>query len=276
MEVKSAFEQQLKLSAGSKELEDEDEEEAEAEAEAEEAEKDDLCQHSSSSYSSDDANSFHRRSRHNGANFKVVGAGDPGSRNREQHHEQHPPPAAAPPPAPPPPDHPSAAETSADEFVWIDSHNRLVELQQLPWTSSDVSAVSARALGVHHQDSALPSSSSSSPSSSSERALSADALPRASYYLQRALVRMAREAQRLAKAIGRCGKREVATAIKVSHTLFSGLSNCTLKKPLFLVLDCPFPHFGGGGGARLPEVGGYVCGGGGRHKVRFSYQARNL
>ncbi len=36
------------------------------------------------------------------------------------------------------------ASTAADEFVWIDSHNRLVELQQLPWTPSDVAAVAAR------------------------------------------------------------------------------------------------------------------------------------
>lgn len=36
--------------------------------------------------------------------------------------------------------------TSADEFVWIDSHNRLVELQQLPWTSADLSKVIKRSL----------------------------------------------------------------------------------------------------------------------------------
>ncbi len=40
-------------------------------------------------------------------------------------------------------------------------------------------------------------------------------LPRLSYYLQRSLVRLAREAQRLSKALGKCGQREVVTSIKV-------------------------------------------------------------
>ena len=28
--------------------------------------------------------------------------------------------------------------TVADEFVWVDSYNRLVELQQLPWSNHDI------------------------------------------------------------------------------------------------------------------------------------------
>ena len=51
--------------------------------------------------------------------------------------------------------------TSADEFVWIDSHNRLVEVQQLPWTSEDLARV-VRAAGSG----------------------GLEALPRLSYYLQ--------------------------------------------------------------------------------------------
>ena len=42
-----------------------------------------------------------------------------------------------------------------------------------------------------------------------------DILPRLSYYLQRTLVRLAREAQRLSKSIGVCGKENVLTALKV-------------------------------------------------------------
>ena len=34
----------------------------------------------------------------------------------------------------------------SDEFVWIDSHSRLVELQQLPWTQSEVMKVLQRTL----------------------------------------------------------------------------------------------------------------------------------
>lgn len=42
-----------------------------------------------------------------------------------------------------------------------------------------------------------------------------ETIPRISYLLQRALVRIARETQRLAKASGFCSKAEVASALKV-------------------------------------------------------------
>ena len=91
--------------------------------------------------------------------------------------------------------------TSADEFVWIDSHNRLVELQQLPWTTTDIGSVIKRCLEYE--------------SSESTDRIGPDILPRLSYYLQRVLVRLAREAQRLSKNIGKCGKKEICTALKI-------------------------------------------------------------
>ena len=52
--------------------------------------------------------------------------------------------------------------------------------------------------------------SSSSPTDPDEVFLNnLDILPRLSYYLQRALVRIAREAQRLSKQVGKCGRQEV-------------------------------------------------------------------
>ena len=45
--------------------------------------------------------------------------------------------------------------------------------------------------------------------------IAVDILPRLSYYLQRTLVRLAREAQRLSKSIGVCGRENIFTALKV-------------------------------------------------------------
>lgn len=88
--------------------------------------------------------------------------------------------------------------TSADEFVWIDSHNRLVELQQLPWSPADILKVIHAEPLDGHTDQVDP-----------------DLVPRLSYYLQRVLVRLAREAQRLSKIVGKCGSAEIGTAIQV-------------------------------------------------------------
>ncbi|XP_059093566.1 ankyrin repeat and BTB/POZ domain-containing protein 3-like [Tigriopus californicus] len=88
--------------------------------------------------------------------------------------------------------------TSADEFVWIDSHNRLVELQQLPWSPADIMKVIHDGTSDSHTDQVDP-----------------DLVPRLSYYLQRVLVRLAREAQRLAKTVGKCGSAEIGTAVQV-------------------------------------------------------------
>lgn len=88
--------------------------------------------------------------------------------------------------------------TSADEFVWVDSHNRLVELQHLPWTQQCVQRVlrSGRCREHLHR-------------------ISSEAIPRLSYLLQRALIRVGREIQRLAAPTGLCSKHEVASAFKI-------------------------------------------------------------
>ncbi|XP_053999890.1 ankyrin repeat and BTB/POZ domain-containing protein 3 isoform X2 [Hylaeus anthracinus] len=88
--------------------------------------------------------------------------------------------------------------TSADEFVWVDSHNRLVELQQLPWTHHDVLRVLQNGRTREHMDQ-----------------VSMETIPRLSYLLQRALVRIGRETQRLAKPVGLCSKHEIYSAFKI-------------------------------------------------------------
>ncbi|XP_058457943.1 uncharacterized protein LOC131434802 isoform X1 [Malaya genurostris] len=88
--------------------------------------------------------------------------------------------------------------TSADEFVWVDSHNRLVELQHPPWSQHCVLRVLRSGRCREH----------------SER-VSVEAVPRLGYLLQRALVRVAREVQRLSGPLGLCSKHEVSGAFKI-------------------------------------------------------------
>ncbi|KAF0295250.1 Ankyrin repeat and BTB/POZ domain-containing protein 2 [Amphibalanus amphitrite] len=88
--------------------------------------------------------------------------------------------------------------TAADEFVWVDSHNRLVELQQLPWSNHDVLRVIQNGRIKDQME-----------------RVSMETVPRLSYLLQRAIVRVAREAQRLARALGMCSKQEVLSALRV-------------------------------------------------------------
>ncbi|XP_063697314.1 ankyrin repeat and BTB/POZ domain-containing protein 2 [Culicoides brevitarsis] len=88
--------------------------------------------------------------------------------------------------------------TSADEFVWVDSHNRLVELQHPPWSQHCVMRVIKSGRCREH----------------AER-ISVEAIPRLGYLLQRALVRVAREIQRLSGGLGLCAKHEVASAFKI-------------------------------------------------------------
>lgn len=42
-----------------------------------------------------------------------------------------------------------------------------------------------------------------------------ETVPRLSYLLQRAMVRVSREAQRLSRPLGMCSKREIATAFRI-------------------------------------------------------------
>ncbi|XP_036326380.1 ankyrin repeat and BTB/POZ domain-containing protein 2-like isoform X1 [Rhagoletis pomonella] len=88
--------------------------------------------------------------------------------------------------------------TSADEFVWVDSHNRLVELQNPPWSQHCIMRV-VRNGRCKEQ---------------AER-VSVETIPRLGYLLQRALVRIAREVQRLSASLGLCSKQEVAAAYKI-------------------------------------------------------------
>jgi hypothetical protein len=61
----------------------------------------------------------------------------------------------------------------------------------------------------------------------SEGRVSIEAVPRLSYLLQRALVRLGREAQRLARPLGMCSKQEVAAALKI--VLSPALADSCLK-----------------------------------------------
>lgn len=100
--------------------------------------------------------------------------------------------------------------TTADEFLWVDSHNRLVEVQQLPWSNHCVYRVlaSGRTKDICQR-------------------VSMETIPRLSYLLQRALVRIAREAQRLSKNLGICSKQEVSSALRI--TLCPALSDSCTK-----------------------------------------------
>ncbi|KAM7358106.1 ankyrin repeat and BTB/POZ domain-containing protein 2 isoform 2-T3 [Cochliomyia hominivorax] len=88
--------------------------------------------------------------------------------------------------------------TNADEFVWVDSHNRLVELQHPPWSQHCIMKAIRNGRCKDQAD-----------------RVSADAASRLGYLLQRALVRIAREVQRLSSNLGLCSKQEVAGAFKI-------------------------------------------------------------
>lgn len=88
--------------------------------------------------------------------------------------------------------------TSADEFVWVDSHNRLVELQHPPWSQYCLMRVIRTGRCKDFSD-----------------RVSAEAVPRLGYLLTRALVRISREIQRLSSVLGLCSKHEVAGAFKM-------------------------------------------------------------
>lgn len=88
--------------------------------------------------------------------------------------------------------------TVADEFVCVDSYNRLVELQQLPWSNHDVLRVIQNGRIKEHLE-----------------RVSMETVPRLSYLLQRALVRIARETQRLGRPLAMCSKQEVCSALRI-------------------------------------------------------------
>ncbi|KAL5287396.1 ABTB2 family protein [Megaselia abdita] len=88
--------------------------------------------------------------------------------------------------------------TTADEFIWVDSQNRLVEVQHTPWTQNCILKVIRNGRCREY----------------SER-VAIDTTPRLGYLLQRVLVRISREIQRLSSGFGLCSKHEVVTAFKV-------------------------------------------------------------
>lgn len=88
--------------------------------------------------------------------------------------------------------------TSADEFVWVDSHNRLVELQHPPWSQQCIMRVLRHGRCKQQAEQ-----------------VSVEVISRLGYLLQRALVRIAREIQRFSAGLGLCSKQEVAGAFKV-------------------------------------------------------------
>lgn len=100
--------------------------------------------------------------------------------------------------------------TSADEFVWVDSHNRLVELQHPPWSQYCLMRVirTGRCRDIADR-------------------VSAEAVPRLGYLLTRALVRISREIQRLSSVLSLCSKHEVSGAFKM--VLAPALSDSCIK-----------------------------------------------
>lgn len=83
--------------------------------------------------------------------------------------------------------------TSAEEFVWVDNHARLVEMQQVPWNNHDVLKVLQNGRLKDHL-----------------RNISMEVVPRLSFLLQRPLVRVAREAQRSVAAQERVHSHSLA------------------------------------------------------------------
>lgn len=75
---------------------------------------------------------------------------------------------------------------------------RLVELQHLPWSNHDVLKVIQNGRIKEHME-----------------RISMETIPRLSYLLQRALVRVGREVQRLACPLGMCSKQEVCSALRI-------------------------------------------------------------
>ncbi|XP_033149485.1 ankyrin repeat and BTB/POZ domain-containing protein 2 [Drosophila busckii] len=100
--------------------------------------------------------------------------------------------------------------TSADEFVWVDSHNRLVELQHPPWSQQCIMRV------LRH-----------GRCKQQAQNVSIEVISRLGYLLQRALVRIAREIQRFSAGLGLCSKQEVTGAFKV--VLCSALADSCSK-----------------------------------------------
>jgi ankyrin repeat/BTB/POZ domain-containing protein 2 len=95
----------------------------------------------------------------------------------------------------------------------------LVELQQLPWSNHDVLRVIQQGRAREHLE-----------------RVSMETVPRLAYLLQRALVRVAREAQRLARPLGMCSKHEVMSALRI--VLSPALADSCTKVSLIHINLC--------------------------------------
>lgn len=99
---------------------------------------------------------------------------------------------------------------------WYVLFCRLVELQHLPWSNHDVLKVIQNGRLKEHME-----------------RISMETIPRLSYLLQRALVRIGREVQRLAYPLGMCSKQEVCSALRI--ILCPALADSCTKVRLYCV-----------------------------------------
>ena len=102
---------------------------------------------------------------------------------------------------------------------------RLVEVQHLPWSTDDLLRVI--------KNGTLKESANS---------ISMEVLPRLSYYMQRVLVRIAREAQRLSQKVFKCSKHEVICALRLilspqiaSNSVKASVTTNTIQKYTYLI-----------------------------------------
>lgn len=100
---------------------------------------------------------------------------------------------------------------------------RLVELQHLPWSNHDVLKVIQNGRLKEHME-----------------RISMETIPRLSYLLQRALVRVGREVQRLACSLGMCSKQEVCSALRIilCPALADSCTKVRLKCDLLKLNSC--------------------------------------
>ncbi|XP_070571759.1 ankyrin repeat and BTB/POZ domain-containing protein 2-like [Ptychodera flava] len=94
-----------------------------------------------------------------------------------------------------------------DDMEFIDKYYKLVELEKTPWHESHIQRVLHSGIRARQIAQQVPYA----------------IVQRISYLLQRPLVRIAREAQRLCGTYGKCSKHEIHTAIKL-------ILSCTLAE----------------------------------------------
>ncbi|CAH1257296.1 ABTB2 [Branchiostoma lanceolatum] len=108
----------------------------------------------------------------------------------------------------------SVKSSVPDDYECTDRYTRLVEIENIPWTEKDIAQVIENGQGKNVCDS-----------------VSRDIIQRLSYLLQRPLVRIVREAQRLAIRNCKCTQHDMKTAVKLvlSRTLAESCINSAKK-----------------------------------------------